>query len=499
MMAILLLALAGGQTAWAACRSGASLTLLHFNDFHGQLESYTDSDHASPVGGIARLAEAIDRVRAEKGSSPILLLFAGDLLQGTLTSTLFQGIPDVLMFDRIGVDAAVVGNHEFDYGQDVFRRLAAQVGFPFLTANVLVQPDPLPTRPFALFDEAGLEVAVMGLTTPELRTATHPRNIQGVTVEDPIETARRLVPELRARADLVLVLSHLGLAGDRRLATAVPGIDLIVGGHNHFLLEQPEVRGGVSIVQAGARGEWLGRMDLVCRDGRMVQSDYRLIPIDADLPEDPEMAREVERILAQADADLDEEIGATDVDLSAKRALIRRSEAVFGDLMADLARSETQSDVALFNAGGFRASIPRGRIRLKQVYEAFPFRNELVVGRLGGGQLLAALERSAKLDPDDNPGGFLQVSGLTYSIDGDRLASAAIGGEPIDPERAYTVVVPDFLAAGGDGYEVLKAMTEPRMTGRLISDMLIQAVRESGRVSPRLDGRIVRLGKEAES
>jgi 2',3'-cyclic-nucleotide 2'-phosphodiesterase (5'-nucleotidase family) len=111
----------------------------------------------------------------------VVLLFAGDLLQGTLTSSLFLGVPNLVLFDRLGVDTAVVGNHELDYGQDVFRRLVGLAGFPFLTANVQTHPEPLPVRPSVVIAKpGGPRVAILGLTTPDLTTAMHPRNVYGV-------------------------------------------------------------------------------------------------------------------------------------------------------------------------------------------------------------------------------------------------------------------------------------------------------------------------------
>ncbi len=497
LISVCLLALIVQTSVQAACRTGEALTLLHFNDFHGQLAPDSDSDSGPepgiPPGGLARLATLVAAVRAEDPERPVVLLFAGDLLQGTMTSSLFLGIPDVTLFDRIGVDAAVMGNHEFDYGQGVFRRLAGLARFPFLSANVQTHPEPLPVRPsLILARPGGPTVALLGLTTPELTTGTHPRNALGVSVEDPVSVARRLVPSLREQADLVVVLSHLGLAEDRRLAETVPGIDLIVGGHNHHVLDQPVMAGGVPILQAGDRGRWLGRMDLACQNGQMQRTAYRLLPVDASITEDPEIAAEVTRIVAEAEAGLADQVGVTDVELSARREDIRRGEAVFGNLLADLARDVTQADIALFNAGGFRASIPRGPVTLKQVYQAFPFRNELVVGQLTGAQIIDALERSAALDPDDNPGGFLQVSGLRYVIAGRRLDSATLNTGVIDPEQVYRVVMSDFLAAGGDGYAVFTQMTAPEMTGRLISDLLIDAFRQGQIIAPRLDGRIRR-------
>ncbi|WP_245969530.1 bifunctional metallophosphatase/5'-nucleotidase [Thiocapsa rosea] len=477
----------------AACEAGDALTLLHFNDFHGQLEPYEDPRDAVERGGIARLAATVAEVRAQDPSRPVVLLFAGDLLQGTLTSSLFLGVPDVMLLGRMGVDAAVMGNHELDYGQEVFRRLSEEAAFPFLSANVASDPEPLPVLASVVIERPGApKVAVLGLTTPELTTATHPRNIEGISVEEPVAVARRLLPALRDKTDLVVVLSHMGIADDRRLAASVPGIDLIIGGHNHDLYAQPVLVENVPIVQAGERGGWLGRMDFQCRDGYLAQTDYALIPIDTASPEDPEIAEEVRRITLDAERELGREVGFNTRELSALRELIRREEAPFGNFVADLAREITLADVALFNGGGFRASIPAGAVTLKSIYQAFPFRNELVLGELTGARLLAALERSAALNPLDNPGGFLQVSGLRYIIEDGQLAGATIGDIPIDPTRRYRVVTSDFLAAGGDGYDMLKAMTKPVMTGRLISDMVIEGFRTESPVSAAIDRRIMR-------
>jgi 2',3'-cyclic-nucleotide 2'-phosphodiesterase (5'-nucleotidase family) len=129
---------------------------------------------------------------------------------------------------------------------------------------------------------------------------------------------------------------------------------------------------------------------------------------------------------------------------------------------------------------------------MKHIYETFPFVNELVTGTLTGRQLQEALDRSASLEPEDNPGAFLQVSGLRYVIQGGRAVEVTVGGRPLDPDARYRAVMPDFLAAGGDGYAMLDAMEGKVLTGRLISDMVVEAFRTRGAIVPVTDGRIAR-------
>ncbi|TCJ11663.1 bifunctional metallophosphatase/5'-nucleotidase [Parasulfuritortus cantonensis] len=489
--ALLFLLVVAWQTGLAACLDGQKLRILHFNDFHGQLAAYDETGDGRPVAGIARLAAAVRAARDADPARPTLLLFAGDLLQGTVTSSGFLGLPDVALFDRLGVDAAALGNHDLDYGQDVLRGLAGRAGFPILSANV--GGGRLPLAAATVLARPGMaRVAVIGLTTGELATATHPRNAVGLAVEDPLAAAARQLPALRERADLVVALSHLGAADDRRLARALPDLDLIVGGHSHDVFRQPERESGVAIVQAGARGRWLGELDLDCRAGRFVATAYRLLDLGADAPEDPAVAAQAGAIVAEAERGLDEVIGTNPVPLSADRAVLRRGEGVFGDFVADLARELTGADVALVNGGGFRADIGRGPVTLKQVYQSFPFGNELLLGRVTGAQLLAALARSASLDPATAPGGFLQVSGLRYRIEAGRLAAARVAGRPIDPGAVYTVVLPDFLAAGGDGYAMLAGLADVVPTGRRLADLVIEAFRAGHAVPAAPDGRIER-------
>lgn len=488
-----LLLLATLNTGLARASEGLPLTILHFNDFHGQLDPVTDPTTGRQLGGIARLAGLVRSIRAEDRARPVLLLFAGDLLQGTVTSTVFLGLPDIGFLTAMGVDAAVMGNHELDYGQADFRKLLTAAGFPVLGANVEAEPTPFPLLPAVVLAPAGgPRVGVLGLVTDELTTTTHPRNTDGIRVTPPAQTAAGWVPWLRARADLVVVLSHLGLAADHRLARDVDGIDLIIGGHTHRLLSKPESQRGVPIVQAGERGKYLGRLDLLVADGMVQIQDYRLLAVDDSVPEDAAMAAEVAAFDARLADEIEVVVGRSASKLDADRTVIRRSESNFGDWVGDLARELTGADVALFNGGGFRASIAAGEVRIRDVYQAFPFGNELVTAEVSGAVLRQALERSASLDPEDDPGAFLQVSGLRLAIADGKLESVQVAGRPLDPAANYRLVIPDFLAAGGDGYGMLKDLPGANATGLLILDMVLDAFRGQERIAVDTDGRLLR-------
>jgi 5'-nucleotidase/UDP-sugar diphosphatase len=486
-----------GLWLWTLTALGGDgpLTILHFNDFHGQLPTYQPGEGASGQGGIARLGAAVAAIRAEDPGRPVLLLFAGDLLQGTQLSTLFHGLPDVQLFNTIGVDAAVLGNHELDYGQDNLVTLLGEARYPVLSANVDIPPAREYLLPATVLTLAnGVRVGLLGLTTPELITATHPRNSAGVSVRDPLAEARERLPELDAASDLLVVLSHLGLEGDRQLASHQGGLDLVVGGHNHFTLEQPQRENGVLIVQAGERGRWLGRLDLQVRDDRAELLNYTLLPLSADRPEDPAIAARVATLNGLVSAELERVVGETAVPLGGAREAIRRGESNLGNLVADLAIAASGARVALLNGGGFRDSIPAGPVTLGQIQAVFPFGNTLVRGRLSGARLLAALQRSAGLNPLDNPGGFLQVGGLRLGIrDGRAVEVTLADGTPLDPAAEYTLVTSDFLAAGGDGYAMLQNLEDATDTGHRLSDLLVEAFAGDAPLTAATDGRIRRL------
>lgn len=482
--------------ALAAQAAPVEIVIVHTNDTHARLQPIMVDDEQR--GGVARVAGFVQVMR-ELYPGRLLWLDAGDTTHGTNVANLFFGESVIEALNTAGVDAMTVGNHDFNYGQEALLSLAAQAAFPVLGANIVYTDT---GRPFlqdsARFELDGVTVAVLGLTTKETPIVTHPKNVVGLTFLDPVEVASQLVPSLRSQADLVVVLSHLGFDEDVRLARTVPGIDVIVGGHSHTRLDEPVQVGDTVIVQANEYGKFLGYLKLTVDEGRIVDAVGQLLPITADAPVHLSVQGVVDRWDEQLGARLDQPVGVTRVDLNGEREFVRTGETNLGNLIADVMRETVGADITLHNGGGIRASIPAGEISLRDVYTVLPFDNVLVGIQLTGEQILAALEHSVSQYPAQS-GGFLQVSGLSFVFDADqppgqRVVEVLIGGAPLDRNRLYRVATNDFLAAGGDGYEMF--VGAPRFygsqlaDGEFLRDVVARWIEEQGVIAPAVEGRI---------
>ncbi len=289
----------------AAAPDAVRITLLHINDAHGRLESYAVNRRS--VGGYARLATLVADARAEPGVARVFLVDAGDVVAaGQPLTARTGGRANIAVMNHLGFDAWVPGNHEFYMGVESVQVLVRAARFPTLAANLAVKATGEPLgRPFVIEKAGPVRIAFFGLG---IVSADHP-SAEAVAVADPLVTAADLVPRLREQADVVVALSHRGVVDDHSLAMAVPGIDVIVGGHTHTVLPEgarfkgPDGR-EVLIVQAGQRLEALGRVDLVCAkvDGRwrVVRAAARLIPVDSDVKVDRPVADLIARLAAEA-------------------------------------------------------------------------------------------------------------------------------------------------------------------------------------------------------
>ena len=478
-----------------------SLTVLFFNDLHGHLMPFEIKGEkgVEEVGGIARVATLIRQIREENNREQVrtLVLVAGDILQGTPMSTVFKGDPDIRCLNAMGVDAVTVGNHEFDFGFDNFLKLKEQAAFPFLSANIVMKESGRllcqPALEVPL--EGGATLTIIGATTQELLATTQAENVAALDVLDSVAAVSRIYAKAIEHGP-VLLLSHSRQETDRRIAKALPHLTAVIGGHDQVLLSPFGIEGRVPILQAFEKGRYLGRLDLridpVSRQAELIDASY--IKVTAGIAADPEIAAIVNDYNARLGEQFKEVIGRCDTFLDGERGHIRYQETNLGNFITDIMRTHTGAQIAMINAGALRASIKEGPVTVEDVFKAMPYDNELVRMALTGAEIQQALQRSVRGAREDEDGGFLHVAGITFDVRGRTPENIRVGTKqrPLEPAATYSVVVPDFLASGGDDHVVFKDKPQIK-TGSPLRELMVDTIRQQKVISARTEGRIHRI------
>ena len=461
------LLLAGGLSLGVVVSAQAPvhIVIAHTNDLHGQLVP------RNGVGGIAEIGAVI------RGMNPDLVLDAGDLFTGTFLSDEFKGEPTIRAMNRIKYTAGTIGNHEFDYGQAVLRMRLRDADFPFLSANVTGISQ---VRKYTTVTVKGIRFGIIGVTTGELTTTTHPKNLGGVTVLDVVKAIEQVLPEVRRRSDFIIVTAHLTTEEEKRVAEAFPEIRLIIGGHVHNALGPIRV-GETLVAKTGNVGRFVGRVDLDFTGRVMRQMEATLIPVMDAMPA-LDIARIIDPYQRKVVARMNEVVGEATEDLTTSNNV----ESSLANLIADAYRQQSRTQIALQNTGGIRSRIVRGRITWGNVFEVLPFTNTLVTLKLTGAQLKKTLGWN-----------LLAVSGVKVRLDskkplGEKLISATLAdGTPIEDSQSYTVTTNDFVLAGGDGFSEVGKGSDIKITEVLLRDVFVDFIRARVVLSPALDGRVV--------
>lgn len=443
----------------AAADTAKTITILHTNDIHSRVEESKDGI------GYAKLASI---VREQKQANPnTLVLDAGDTFHGQTIANLVRGESIVSIMNSIGFDAMAPGNHDFNYGSDRLVELSGMAKFPIISANVRKKDGPQLLKPYIIKEVAGVKIGIFGLTTPETAFKTHPNNVKNVTFADPVAEAKAMVAELKSKADVIVALAHLGVdksSADTsiKVAEQVPGIDVIIDGHSHTMLEKGMTVGGVLIAQTGEYSKNIGKVELTMDGTKLKSKTASLItrPAADGVQPDPAVTGIVDEIKKSQNAVLSQVVGSTPVKLVGEREVVRVGESNLGHLITDAMLDETGADVALTNGGGIRASIEAGPITKGQVITVLPFGNYIQTKKVKGSDIIAALELGVSSYPEPL-GGFPHVGGVTFALDasqpsGQRVSDVKVKGADIEPNKDYLLATNDFMAAGGDQYTMFK-------------------------------------------
>jgi len=476
------------------------VTLLQVNDVY----QFAPVDQGAR-GGLARVSTLKKEI--EKQSPNTLFLLSGDTISPSVESITYKGAQMIDAWNAAGLDYSTFGNHEFDFGPDVLRQRMKESKFKWIVANVIDRKTGKPfgdAPAYVIREFEGVTVGIFGLTLEETQVTSRP----GPDVEflNPCETARKIVAEIHARGvKTVVALTHLSMSEDKQVARC-SGVDVIIGGHEHTLLESAS--GGAPIFKMTADARELGQIDLnISKNTGAVESiDWRVIPVTDKTKDDPQFAT-LNRKYGALLKELSLLVGRTSVDLDARSAVGRTQETNVGDFVADAFRTATGADVGLMNGGSIRADeiIAAGPLTKRDVLSILPFKNKVVKVELSGATLREALEHGvARSSEDAEPGRFPQVSGIRFTFDGrrppgSRIVDLSLNGKPLDPKKNYTLATSDYVAIdGGDGYAMLKGarVLISQAQAQFDSDVLRTAIAAKKIIAPKTDGRIKRLDKD---
>lgn len=504
------------QPALRADPGARSITILYTNDFHGRHVPFAVApgnataqtgdpggpaqsfERAGFVGGFAALATAAQQIRQARGRETVLLLHGGDTFSDDLLGNLTQGEAVIRLMNELGYQFAALGNHDFDYGADRTRALQRIARFPMRGANVIERStgQPFLGDPTAVMEAGGLRIGLLALGYHNTALTGDPKNTQALAFVNGIEAARRYVPELRRRADLVIVVSHQGTKVDEILADKVPGIDLILGGHSHDLIAPPRRVGQTWLVQALADAAVLYEVRLQAGNGGISGIAAEPHTLWADrFPAEPRIVGLIDALRAPY-RDRLEAVIATAAERIGRRY---KSESPFDTLVGEILRDHAAAEIAFLPGVGYGVSLEPGPITREELFALLPHPAKVVTMDLTGAQVLAILEQSAAnqnpRDPLDAVGGLVQTAGLRWTADltrpvGQRVGNVHVGEAPLDPDASYRVVTHSGMLAGIHRYAAFAQGARIERQDAKVVDVVEAAFRAMGRVTAPATGNI---------
>lgn len=451
-------------------------------------------------GGFARVAGAI---RAERNRNRrVIVVHAGDALSPSPMSSIDKGAHIIDLLNQTGIDIFTPGNHEFDFGEAIFRQRMAEAKFTRLAAN-LRDAAGKPVEAFAdekIYDIDGMKIGIFGLTTPESAMRS---NTGALRFAPLVETARDEARKLRAAgAELVIAVTHSDWQDDLRLVKSGV-IDLVLSGHDHNLLVAYDGRAALAETQDD--GANVVAVDLTITRGVSAGKPVAWVPrfriVDtADVAPDPEIAARVATYSARLESALKDPVGTTRTALDTRKASVRGRETAFGDFVADTMRAATGADLAILNGGAIRGDrlySAGARLTRGDVQAELPFDDKIVVVEMTGADVAAMLENAvSRIGRDD--GRFGQISGVRIAVlsegaPGARIETIDIAGAPLARERVYRVATTGFLLQGKDGYEAIARgkIVVGDVDGPSLLATVVGAIQRQGDIAPVEDGRIV--------
>lgn len=425
-------------------------TILHSNDIHGDFQAeVVDGKPGKMVGGLALLSGYINKVRKEEKN--VLYLIAGDMVCGSMIDTEYKGASTMELMNYLAPDAATIGNHELDYGLYHLLFLEKMANFPIIVSNLYLKNfHKRLMQPYLILNVDGFDILIIGIITQEIMSNLKMDADIGsfLSLEDASTEVGRICNTYKDDdIDLTILLTHVGFEADKKLAAMLDpkwGVDMMIGGHSHTILEQPEVINDILITQAGIGTDQIGRFDILVDDdtNSIVEWKWELLPVDETLSEPDEKLQDfIDSFQEVVDRKYN-----TIITRFAKRLdhMIWGEESQLGNLFADILAEHSKADIAFISSGSIRGGGLGETVTLGDFKKICPYSGALFVVQLTGAQLKTIFEHTMTAEKRKRL--IFQVSKACEMVykDGEGVVSLSLHGQPVEDNTHYSVCLQEY-------------------------------------------------------
>ncbi|MBI4803446.1 MAG: bifunctional metallophosphatase/5'-nucleotidase [Elusimicrobia bacterium] len=497
-----------------------TITVYHTGDVHGWYSArpakWDKENSTRMIGGFAALSSLVKREK-----NPYILLDSGDMFQGTPEGNLTRGMATVTLMNQLNYSAALVGNHEYDYGEDNLKVLISSSAFPWLGGNVYLKDAGKPVdylKPYIIVEKAGKKIAVIGIAGRHTKTTTLPRFVEHLDFRSETAEAARWTGEVKKlNPDAIVILAHVGFDagligqktdistwtfavqemndGTPAIAKAAAGANVVLGGHNHTGLMKgyQDKQSGSLLAESYSELTDVGKIDLEFDDssGKFTGAGAELIALWTDITgEDPEVIKTIKGFNATTEKAMEVALGSSEADLVYNPEGL---DSPIGNWMTDAMRRQSGADMAFQNTSGIRSELKKGAIKMRDIYQVMPFENTAVKLKMTGEQLRKLLSDNFR-----NGRARMQLSGLTVkfklSTEG-KPAGLTLekDGRAISSADEFTVVTNNYLTTGGSGGRAFTEGKDMQDTMLPVRDLLIKEIKENSPVKMPVMGRYIKL------
>jgi 5'-nucleotidase/UDP-sugar diphosphatase len=479
-------------------------TILHSNDMHGDFLAEVQGKEGKLIGGLALLSGYINKVRQEEEN--VLYVISGDMVQGSLIDSEYKGVSTIEIMNYLAPDVVALGNHEFDYGLPHLLFLEKMANFPIVNANLYIQKyNKRLMQPYIILNKAGFDILFTGIITEKVMDSLKQDELISsfVTLEEASREIGKITNAYKNDdIDLTIVLTHIGFESDIELAKLLKpewGVDIIIGGHSHTILEKPVKENGILITQAGVGSDQIGRFDIVVDDetNSIVDYKWQLIPIDNNL--------------AEPDQKLQDYINSFQETIDRKYNTIickfaqmlthpkREIETSLGNLVADSFAEVAECDVMLVGSGSIRIKEMGPLVTLRDLLTCFPYDDTLTRYAISGGKLKKIFSHIMRPENRDSEGECYQVNGkvkAVYSDTDNAVVSLKIDGNELSTTEFYSICMQGFHFNNAESYlnisqEELLESGKSKLICTSAQEVLEEYLRNHQNINRNVEGRLV--------